>query len=228
MKLITELNEDVEIISEASLEEGADGKKNMYIKGVFLQSAIKNRNGRIYPEEIMDREVGRYIKEQVTKNRAVGELNHPQGPQINPERISHKIVELTKDGTNWVGKAMLTSTPCGNIAKGLIESGVQLGVSSRGMGTLKMNKQGINEVQNDFKLATAADIVFDPSAPDAFVNGIMEGVEFWYDDTGVLHKQELAEQAKKSIEEAIRSRQLNEAKKLKAFMNYMESITKRI
>lgn len=219
MKLITELNEDVEILTEATLEEGSGGKKNLYIKGVFLQSAIKNRNGRMYPEEIMDKEVGRYIKEQVGKNRAVGELNHPQGPQINPERISHKIVELTKDGTNWVGKAMITSTPCGDVAKGLIESGVQLGVSSRGMGTLKMNKQGINEVQQDFKLATAADIVFDPSAPDAFVNGIMEGVEWVWKGNELI-----AERVEDIIERETKSRQLNEQKKLYLFSKFLETL----
>lgn len=218
MKLITELNEDVEIITETTLEE-ENGKKNLYIKGVFLQSAIKNRNGRMYPEEIMDKEVGRYIKEQVGKNRAVGELNHPSGPQINPERISHKIVELTKDGTNWTGKAMITATPMGDVARGLIESGVQLGVSSRGMGTLKMNKQGINEVQEDFKLATAADIVFDPSAPDAFVNGIMEGVE-WVWKNNVL----VAEETEKYIEEQVRSRKLNEKKKLYIFEKFLKNL----
>lgn len=219
MKLITELNEDVEILTEATLEEGANGKKNMYIKGIFLQSSIKNRNGRIYPEEIMDNEVGRYIKEQVSKNRAVGELNHPQGPQINPERISHKIVELTKDGTNWMGKAMITSTPMGDVARGLIESGVQLGVSSRGMGTLKMNKQGINEVQSDFKLATAADIVFDPSAPDAFVNGIMEGVEWVWKGNELV-----AEKVEDIIERETKSRALNEQKKLYLFAKFLESM----
>lgn len=217
MKLITELNEEVEIVTEAVLDEGT-GKKNLYIQGTFLQSAIKNRNGRLYPEETMDKEVGRYIKESVEKNRAVGELGHPAGPQINLDKISHRITELRKDGTNWIGKALITATPMGDIARGLIESGVQLGVSSRAMGTLKMNKQGINEVQNDFRLSTAADIVADPSAPDAFVNGIMEGVE-WVWKNNVL----VAEKIEDQIEAAVRSKELNEQKKLYFFKKFIDS-----
>lgn len=216
MKLITEINQDVEIVTE-ELGEGAG--KNMYIKGVFLQSAIKNRNGRIYPEEVMDNEVGRYIKETVTKNRAMGELGHPAGPAINLDKVSHVITELTKNGTNWMGVAKITNTPMGNTARGLIESGVSLGVSSRAMGSIKPNRQGINEVQADFKLATAADIVADPSAPDAFVNGIMEGVE-WYWKNDML----VAEQLVDEIEQSVRSRVLDEGKKLELFEKYIKSI----
>jgi len=185
MKLIREEVEEVQIITEAN-ESGA---KSLYISGPFLQAEVVNRNGRKYPGHIMEREVNRYIKEAVAKGRAVGELGHPQGPTINLDRISHKIVELRKEGNNYIGKAKILNTPAGQIARGLIEDGVQLGVSSRGMGSLKP-RNGINEVQDDFYLATAADIVHDPSAPDAFVNGIMEGVE-WVWDNGLLKAQQL-------------------------------------
>lgn len=185
MKLITEEIETVEIITEAT----ESGGKTLYISGPFLQAEVVNRNGRKYPGHVMDREVNRYIKEAVSKGRAVGELGHPNGPQINLDRISHKIVELRKEGNNYIGKAKILNTPAGQIARGLIEDGVQLGVSSRGMGSLKP-RNGINEVQDDFYLATAADIVHDPSAPDAFVNGIMEGVE-WVWDNGLLKAQQL-------------------------------------
>ncbi len=221
MKLITELNESVENITEAT----EDGAKKFYIEGIFLQSAIKNRNGRIYPEEIMDNEVGRYIKESVDSNKALGELGHPNGPQINLDKVSHRIVSLRKEGTNWIGKALITGTPNGNIAKGLMESGTKLGVSSRAMGTLKPNKQGINEVQSDFRLATAADIVADPSAPDAWVNGIMESCDWFYDDKYGWKMIDLAEQAKAEIEQATRARNLKETK-LKLFESYMSKISK--
>lgn len=175
MKLFCELNEKVEYIVEER-----DGKKDMYIEGVFLQGAIKNRNGRIYPLDVLSNEVDRYISESVNKNRAYGELGHPQGPAINLDRVSHLVTSLVKEGNNWVGRAKVTNTPCGQIVKALIEDGANLGVSSRGLGTLKP-VNGLMEVQGDFKLATAADIVADPSAPDAFVKGIMEGREYWYD-----------------------------------------------
>lgn len=223
MKLITELTEEVSYITEAA----EDGTKKLYIEGVFLQSAIKNRNGRIYPESIMDKEVSRYIKEAISSDRAVGELGHPSSPQINLDRISHKIVSLRKEGTNYIGKALITNTPMGGIAKGLIESGVKLGVSSRGMGTLKTNSMGINEVQDDFRLATAADIVADPSAPDAFVNGIMENVNFWFDDNGLLRQEEIAESSKRKIEEATRNRNLQE-KKFELFENFLNEISRNI
>ena len=199
MRLITELTED---ISTHLVEEA--GSKRCYIEGVFLQSNVKNRNGRIYPSDIMSEEVQRYIKEKVKTGRALGELGHPTGPQINLDRVSHRIVELRQDGANWVGKALITEgTPFGAIAKGLIEAGTQLGVSSRGMGSLKA-RNGIMEVQNDFRLATAADIVADPSAPDAFVNGIMEGVE-WVYERGVWKAKEL-EEARDAIDAAYGSK----------------------
>lgn len=222
MKLITETFEDVQYVSEAK----EDGSKNLYIEGVFLQSAIKNRNGRMYPEEIMDREVERYMKESVATKSALGELGHPNGPQINLDRVSHRIVSLRKEGTDYIGKAIITNTPMGNIAKGLIESDARLGVSSRGMGSLKLNSEGINEVQNDFRLATAADIVADPSAPNAFVNGIMESVDWVYDERLGWKAIDLAEQTKKEIEKSVKSRELDEAKRLKIFENYLARLSK--
>lgn len=178
MKLIKELNEDLQYIVEVNEETG---KKNLYIEGVFLQSNLQNRNGRVYPREIMQREVDRYMKEQVATKRAYGELGHPEGPSINLDRVSHMITSLKEDGNNWIGKAKILDTPMGNIAQSLIKEGAGLGVSSRGLGSLKENSEGINEVQDDFMLATAADIVADPSAPDAYVAGIMEGRDWvWF------------------------------------------------
>jgi hypothetical protein len=217
MKLITELTEDVTVVTEAR----EDGKKNMYIEGIFLQGGIKNRNGRMYPVETLAKEVERYNESYVKNGRALGELGHPDGPQINLDRVSHVITSLRQEGQNWIGKAKLTDTPMGNTAKGLIESGVRLGVSSRGMGSLRLNKEGINEVQNDFHLATAADIVADPSAPDAFVNGIMEGVEWiWENSMLVAHK------SKMQVEAAVRSRELNQERKLQIFENFLNQISK--
>lgn len=221
MKLITERIEEVQYITEAK----EDGTKNFYIEGVFLQSAIKNRNGRLYPEEVMDKEVSRYVKEAVEAKTALGELGHPNGPQINLDRVSHRIVELRKDGTNYVGKAIIANTPMGDIAKGIMECGGRLGVSSRGMGTVKTNGSGINEVQSDFRLATAADIVADPSAPDAWVNGIMEGVEFLYDDRLGWKAIQVAEEAKRQIDEAVRAKDLAE-KKVAMFEAYLRKISK--
>jgi hypothetical protein len=196
MKLITELSEDLQYnITEAK----EDGKKDYYIEGVFMQSAVKNRNGRVYPTEILENEVTRYNKEYVAKNRAMGELNHPQGPTVNLDRVSHIIKELKSDGNNIMGKAKIMDTPMGKIAKNLIDEGAKLGVSSRGMGSLKQNKQGINEVQKDFMLA-AVDIVADPSAPNAFVNGIMEGQE-WIWNNGMLEQKQI-EKYKEVIEKA--------------------------
>lgn len=222
MKLITETLEDVKYVTEGK----EDGTKNLYIEGVFLQSAIKNRNGRMYPEEIMDREVERYMKESVESKSAMGELGHPNGPQINLDRVSHLIVSLKKEGTDYIGKALITNTPMGNIAKGLIESGARLGVSSRGMGSMKLNSEGVNEVQNDFRLATAADIVADPSAPNAFVNGIMESVDWVYDERMGWKAIDLVEQTKKTIEQSVKSRVLDEAKRLKIFENYLAKLSK--
>lgn len=216
MKLITELTESVRYIAEAR----EDGKKNLFIEGPFLQSEIKNRNGRMYPRSVMEREVNRYTEQYIAKGRAFGELGHPDGPSINLDRVSHIIESLKQDGSNWVGRAKITDTPMGNIARGLIESGAQLGVSSRGMGSLKLNKEGINEVQSDFMLATAADIVADPSAPDAFVNGIMEGVD-WIWENNVL----VAHESKQVVERAVRSREL-ETKKFGIFEQFINSISK--
>lgn len=184
MKLMCELTEDVKYIVEEN-----NGKKNVYIEGVFMQADQPNRNGRRYSSEVLAREVDRYIKEHVNKNRAYGELGHPQGPSINLERVSHMIKSIRQEGSNFIGKAKIMDTPYGNIVSNLIAEGACLGVSSRGMGSLKEGKDGIMEVQDDFFLATAADIVADPSAPDAFVRGIMEGVEWVMDpSTGAFRK----------------------------------------
>ena len=185
MKLIKELNEEVEYITEDN-----EGKKNHYIQGVFLQSEITNRNGRMYPKSVLDREVKNYNEKYIKTNRALGELGHPEGPTVNLDRVSHKITELKEDGNNFVGKAKLLDTPMGNIAKNLLGEGVKLGVSSRGMGTLK-RENGASVVGEDFMLATAADIVSDPSAPDAFVEGIMEGKE-WVWENGRLQEKDVA------------------------------------
>ena len=184
MKLITEhLKSELSYVTEA-----ADGKKNVVIEGIFMQAESKNRNGRIYPREVMESAVNKYVTEQVVKGRAVGELNHPEGPQINLDKVSHRITELSWDGNNVMGKALVLDTPMGQIVKGLVEGGVQLGVSSRGMGTL-VQQNGVNMVGKDFVLATV-DIVQDPSAPEAFVNGIMEGVE-WIWENGILKAQDV-------------------------------------
>ena len=182
MKLISE-----EITNAQCLVEQKNGQKEYKIKGIFLQSDIKNRNGRVYPKDILEREVSRYNREFINKNRAFGELGHPDGPVVNLERVSHMVKKLYPDGKNFIGEAKVMHTPYGKIVKGLIDEGAQLGVSSRGMGTLE-NKGGANYVKSDFYLATAADIVADPSAPDAFVEGIMEGKE-WVWDNGALREQ---------------------------------------
>ena len=201
MKLISE-----EIQQAEYLIEEKDGKKEYKIKGIFLQSNIKNRNGRIYPKEILDKEVRRYNAEFINKHRAFGELGHPDGPTVNLERVSHMVKKLYPDGDNFIGEAKIMNTPYGKIVKGLIDEGAQLGVSSRGMGSLQQ-KNGANYVGRDFYLATAADIVADPSAPDAFVEGIMENKE-WVWDSGVLvekdvetWKLELIKTKKRALEE---------------------------
>ena len=219
MKLITEVFEDLKTITEAR----EDGKKNVFIEGVFLQGGIKNRNGRMYPVETLAKEVERYNESYVKSGRALGELGHPEGPQINLDRVSHLITNLRQEGNNFIGRAKLMDTPFGNIAKGLVSEGVKLGVSSRGMGSLKLNKEGINEVQDDFYLATAADIVADPSAPDAFVNGIMEGVEWIWENDLLIAKK--ASQTVQIIESSVRSREL-ETQKLKIFENFLNEISK--
>lgn len=219
MKLITELNEQIKYITE----EGVEGKKKLYIHGPFIQTEVKNRNGRMYRNESVAREVERYVKEYVEKGRALGELGHPDGPSINLDRVSHNIVSLVPEGNDFIGKAQILDTPMGQIARSLIESGVQLGVSTRGMGSLK-EVNGVHVVQDDFYLATAGDIVADPSAPNAFVNGIMEGVE-WVWDNGMLKAQEL-EKAKKQIEEAARKvtkTELEEAK-IRVFKHFISNL----
>ena len=185
MKLITETIEDVKLLTEEK-----NGKKLLYIEGVFLQSELKNRNGRMYPFSVLEREVKRYNEEYVQSKRALGELGHPDGPTINLDRVSHRITSLRAEGNNFIGKAQILDTPMGNIAKNLLGEGVQLGVSSRGMGSIE-RKEDCNVVADDFMLTTAADIVADPSAPDAFVNGIMEGKE-WVWQNGILKEREVA------------------------------------
>jgi hypothetical protein len=214
MKLISE-----EVASAEYLIEEKNGKKEYKIKGVFLQSNIKNRNGRVYPREILVREVNRYTKEFINKNRAFGELGHPDGPTVNLERVCHMVKSLTPDGDNFIGEAKIMDTPYGKIVKGLIDEGAQLGVSSRGMGSI-MNRNGINFVKDDFYLATAADIVADPSAPDAFVEGIMESRE-WVWDNGVL-KQVDIEAWKQQIQEAKRT--VLEEKKLEVFKSFLTKL----
>ena len=218
MKLIREEVEQVQFISEAK----ENGEKQCYIEGVFLQANRKNRNGRIYPINVMEKEVNRYMREVIENNRAYGELGHPQGPSINLDRVSHMVTSLKRDGDNFVGRAKLTNTPMGNIARGLIESGANLGVSSRGMGTLKPTKDGIMEVQNDFHLATAADIVADPSAPDAFVKGIMEGVEWLYDPVKGTWQEEKLNNMKRAMHKMSTNRL--EENKMDIFENYISSL----
>ena len=216
MKLITETTEDIKY-----LKEEKDGKTTLFIEGVFLQSDLKNRNGRVYPREIMQREVNRYVKESIDKKRAMGELGHPDGPTINLDRVSHMITSLREDGSNYIGKAKILDTPMGNIVKNLIDEGASLGVSSRGLGTLK-EKNGINEVQDDFVLSTAADIVADPSAPDAFVRGIMEHKE-WVMVEGAWMEQEI-DAAVRRIKRA-GSRELEE-EKMAVFSSFMNKLSK--
>ena len=216
MKLIKEEVLDTKFIVEEKLGK----KKEYFIEGIFLQSALQNRNGRMYPEQVMDAEVARYMKECVLSNRAYGELGHPDTPSINLDRVSHLIVDLRKEGTNYIGRAKILETPMGNIARGLLDGGANLGVSSRALGSLKMNEEGINVVQDDFMLSTAADIVADPSAPDAFVRGIMENTEWVFVDGKFVEKQ--IDEARAAIRKAS-SRQLQEAK-LRAFQTFLSKI----
>lgn len=217
MKLIREdLTHETKFIVEEKLGKG----KQYFIEGVFLQSELKNRNGRMYPESIMDKEVGRYMENYVKHNRAYGELGHPDTPSINLDRVSHLIVDLRKEGTNYIGKAKILETPMGNIARGLLDGGANLGVSSRALGSLQMNKEGVQIVQDDFMLSTAADIVADPSAPDAYVRGIMENKEWVFVDGKFVEKH--IEEAKAIIRKAP-SKQLQEAK-LIAFQNFLSKI----
>jgi len=216
MKLIKEVTESVKLVTESKLGKGTD----YFIEGVFLQSAIQNRNKRMYPEEIMDKEVARYMKEQVENNRAYGELGHPDNPQINLDRVSHLIVSLKKEGTNYIGKAKILETPMGQIAKGLLDGGANLGVSSRALGSLVTNNEGVSIVQDDFMLSTAADIVADPSAPDAYVRGIMENKEWVFVDGKFVEKH--IEEVKHAIRKTS-SRNLEEAK-IRAFQDFLSKI----
>jgi len=224
MKLIKDIVEEVQYIEEADEKTGT---KNHYIEGIIMQGDIKNRNGRIYPKEVLMREMNRYNENYVAKNRAYGELGHPSGPTINLDRVSHMFTELKEDGSNVIGRAKIMDTPMGKIVKNLIDEGAQLGISSRGMGSLKKGKNGIMEVQSDFMLATAGDIVADPSAPDAFVNGIMEGVEFYYDiASGTWQSQNTFDQIEEEIKEtAKRSSKELEEKAAVLFDKFIKSLS---
>lgn len=217
MKLITELNDDVQCIVEEK-----EGLKKFFITGPFIQTEQQNRNGRIYGRSIMEKEVKRYNEQYVNTNRALGELGHPDGPSINLDRVSHKIVSLTQEGNDFIGKAEILGTPMGVIARNLLESGVRLGVSTRGMGSVAQ-KNGVTYVQDDFHLATAADIVADPSAPDAFVQGIMEGVE-WVWDNGILKQQQI-ERYKEEVDSRVGKRDYEETA-IKVFEHFLHSLRK--
>ena len=202
MKLISEALEDVKFLAE----EDDNGKKNYKIKGIFMQGNIKNRNGRVYPTEVLEKEIKRYDEKFIKNNRAYGELGHPEGPTVNLDKVSHMVTSLKPDGKNFIGEAKVMSTPMGSIVKNIMDDGGKLAVSSRGMGSLT-KKNGANYVNDDFYLATAADIVADPSAPNAFVDGIMEGKE-WIWNNGLLQEQQVAEM-KEEIERQVRSRTAN-------------------
>ena len=214
MKLITETIENVEVITE-----GKGDDKKLYIEGVFLQSEIKNRNGRMYPFSVLEKEVNRYNEEYVKTSRALGELGHPDGPTVNLDRVSHRITSLSAEGTNFIGRAQIMNTPMGNIARSLLEDGVKLGVSSRGMGSID-KREDCGVVMDDFMLATAADIVADPSAPDAFVNGIMEGKE-WAWDNGILKETKVAKY-QSYIDKS--TRQNLEERTLKVFNDFLTGL----
>ena len=216
MKLIREEIETVDFIVEER-----NGKKSLYIEGIFLQGDIQNRNGRMYPMETLKKEVQRYNESNILTGRALGELGHPEGPTVNLDRVSHKIVSLKESGSNFIGKAKIMNTPMGNIAKNLIDEGVKLGVSSRGIGSLKPTREGYNVVSDDFMLSTAADIVADPSAPDAFVEGIMEGKD-WVWDGGIL-REKFAEKTYKTINTLVDQKQLDE-KKLNLFNDFLSNL----
>lgn len=225
MKLFREINEEVQILTEDSDK----GERKYFIEGVFLQGNLQNRNGRIYPMEILDKEAQRYNKNFIEQKRAFGELGHPEGPTINLERVSHMITALKKEGDNYIGKAKVMDTPYGKIVKNLIDEGAKLGVSSRGIGSLE-EKKGVNYVKDDFQLATAADIVADPSAPDAFVNGILEGKE-WVYQAGLLvtkntiKAEEMVETAKKELKRirTVDPRRLEE-NAVRAFSRFMQNL----
>lgn len=216
MKLITEVVETVKYLTEEK-----DGKKNYFLEGVFLQSEVKNRNGRVYPKAVLAREAARYMKENISNKRAFGELGHPDSPTINLDRVSHMIIDLKEDGNNFVGKAKILDTPYGKIVKNLMDEGATLGVSSRGMGSLKTIKEGSTQmVQDDYFLATAADIVADPSAPDAFVRGVMEGKEWVYDASSGNYRliEDIAEEVRRAKKSEL------EEVSLKAFEKFISSL----
>lgn len=216
MLLITEYLDNT---TRPVIEEAADGRKNLYLEGIFAQAEQKNRNGRIYPLSILLREVTSYNENFVKTNRALGELNHPQSPQINPREACHRIVELRQNGNDFYGKALVLNTPTGNIVRGLVEGGTQMGVSTRGLGTVKTNTRGINEIQSDFRLV-CVDVVSDPSAPDAFVNGIMEGHEWVMAGDRIVeqHVEKIRKQVMRLPAKAIHER------KLRAFEEYMDLV----
>ena len=216
MKLIREEIESVNIITESK-----GGKRSLFIEGIFLQGNIKNRNGRMYPLDTLRKEVERYNESNIVSGRALGELGHPDGPTVNLDRVSHKIVSLRESGSNFIGKAKILNTPMGKIAANLIEEGVKLGVSSRGIGSLKPTKEGFNVVGEDFMLATAADIVADPSAPDAFVEGIMEGKEWVWE--GSILREKFASDAKRRINTLVDQKRLEE-NKLGLFNEFINSL----
>ena len=217
MKLITEQIEDIQVLEE----ETKSGKKNLYIEGTFLQGEIKNRNGRMYPMATLKREVDKYNESFIRSGRALGELGHPDGPTVNLDRVSHLVTSLVQEGTNFKGRARVLDTPMGNIARSLLGEGVKLGVSSRGIGSLKRTSEGVNIVGDDFMLATAADIVADPSAPDAFVDGIMEGKE-WVWEGGML-REKACKGAQRKIDTLV-DEGILEANKLKLFANFLSEL----
>ena len=223
MNLITEYTDhSVEVITEAK----DDGKKNYFIEGIFMQGDIKNRNGRIYPSKTLETEMGRYQKEFIETKRALGELGHPDGPQINGDRVSHLITEMKRDGNDFYGKAKILSTPMGEIVKSLLDEGVKIGVSTRGLGSVKAGRDGVMEVQKDFHLSTV-DIVTDPSAPNAFVNGIMENVEYYYDiASGNWRAQQAIENIQEEVEKKINRvvRTIDEETATRMFKTFVQSL----
>ena len=222
MKLITEVTESCEVLTEAN----EDGKKNYFIEGIFMQGDIKNRNGRIYPSAVLEKEMKRYDDQFIKTKRALGELGHPDGPSINGDRVSHLITEMKKDGSNFVGKAKILSTPMGQIVKTFMDEGVKIGVSTRGLGSVKATKEGIMEVQDDFYLSTV-DIVTDPSGPNCFVNGIMENTEYFYDiASGTWRAQEAIQEMVKEVKQEYKRtvRKIDEATAARMFERFVDSL----
>ena len=222
MKLITEVVEDLKCITESR----EDGKKNVYIEGIFLQGGIKNRNGRMYPVETLEKEVNRYDETYIQKGRALGELGHPDGPQINGDRVSHLITEMRREDNDFYGKAKILSTPMGEIVKSLLDEGVKIGVSTRGLGSVKAGRDGVMEVQKDFHLSTV-DIVTDPSAPNAFVNGIMENVEYYYDiASGNWRATQMVEEIQQKVEKQYMTvtKKIDEAAAAGMFQNFIRTL----